>query len=137
MTKKIITDYFSHSERKFGFLFALLFEGLSVYAYYKSWHQTAVAASSVMGGMILLFSFFSPQCLAPFNKAWIWLGQAMGRIVSPIVLGIIFFLLITPTAIAGRLLGRDELRMKKHNVISYWINRAPSGPAPDSFKNQF
>lgn len=131
------TDHVPHSERKFGFLFALIFGGLSVYAYYRSWHQTAVVTSSVMGGIVLLLALFSPQALAPFNKAWFWLGQAMGRIVSPIVLGIIFFLLITPTAIAGRLLGRDELRMKKHNVDSYWINRTPSGPAPVSFKNQF
>ena len=131
------TDHAPPSERKFGFLFALIFGGLSVYAYYRSWHQTAVVASSVMGGMVLLLALYSPQALAPFNKAWFWLGQAMGRIVSPIVLGIIFFLLITPTAIAARLLGRDELRMKKHNVDSFWINRTPSGLAPDSFKNQF
>ena len=131
------TDHAPPSERKFGFLFALIFGGLSFYAYYRSWHQTAVVASSVMGGMVLLLALYSPQALAPFNKAWFWLGQAMGRIVSPIVLCIIFFLLITPTAIAARLLGRDELRMKKHNVDSFWINRMPSGPAPDSFKNQF
>lgn len=133
----IATDYIPHSDRKFGFLFALLFGGLSFYAYYKSWHQTAVIAASVMGGVMVLLALFSPHALAPFNKAWFCFGQAMGRVVSPIILGIIYFLLITPTAIAGRLLGRDELRMKKHNVISYWINRTPSGPAPNSFKNQF
>ena len=125
------------SERKFGFLFALVFGGLYIYAYYKNWHLFTIIASFVIGSAVLLLALFSPKTLSPFNKAWFWLGQTMGKIVSPVVLGIIFFLLITPIAIAGRLLGRDELRMKKHNGDSYWIDRTPPGPAPDSFKNQF
>ena len=61
----------------------------------------------------------------------------MGKVVSPIVLGLIFFGMLTPVGIIGRLLGRDELRLKKAPVTSYWIDRDPPGPAPDSFKNQF
>ena len=61
----------------------------------------------------------------------------MGKVVSPLVLGVIFFLLISPVALIGRLFGRDELRLKKANSNSYWIDRVPPGPAGDTFKNQF
>jgi hypothetical protein len=59
----------------------------------------------------------------------------MGKFVSPIVLGIIFFLLITPVAIITRLFGRDELLIKKREVPSYWIEKEAIDP--DSFKDQF
>jgi hypothetical protein len=65
------------------------------------------------------------------------LGALMGRVVSPLVLGTIFFLLITPISMLARLFGRDELRLKKIDTSSYWIARAPPGPDGDSFKNQF
>lgn len=61
----------------------------------------------------------------------------MGKIVSPIVLGLIFFTLLTPCAMIGRLFGRDELRLKLPNTESYWVERTPPGPDPDSFKNLF
>jgi hypothetical protein len=65
------------------------------------------------------------------------LGELMGKVVSPLVLGVIFFVLLTPVGLIGRLLGRDELRLKRTNSESYWIDRVPPGPAGDSFKNQF
>jgi len=61
----------------------------------------------------------------------------MGRVVSPLVLGILFFILITPVALFMRLIGRDALRIKKQQVNTYWIERNPPGPNPESFKDQF
>ena len=61
----------------------------------------------------------------------------LGKVVSPIVLGILFFIVITPVAIGMRLFGRDALLMKKRAVCSYWIDRDPPGPKPESFKDQF
>jgi hypothetical protein len=78
-----------------------------------------------------------PIVLRPFNKAWYKLGLLMGRVVSPIVLGILFFILISPIAIVMRLAGRDALKLRKQNVQSHWIDRAPPGPSSDSFKEQF
>jgi len=75
--------------------------------------------------------------LTPLNKAWMKLGDLLGKVISPIVLGIIFFVLLAPVALVTRLLGRDELRLKMSNSSSYWIDRTPPGPAGDSFKNQF
>jgi hypothetical protein len=65
------------------------------------------------------------------------LGELMGKIVSPFVLGVIFFALITPIGFFGRLFGRDELRLKGSKASSYWIDRVPPGPSSDSYKNQF
>lgn len=61
----------------------------------------------------------------------------LGKIVSPIVLGIIFFLLISPVALVTRAFGRDALRLKAAETGSLWITRTPPGPDPESFKNQF
>ena len=61
----------------------------------------------------------------------------MGKVVSPIVLGILFFIVISPVAIVTRLFGRDVLLLRKRNVNSYWIERNPPGPQPESFKEQF
>jgi hypothetical protein len=79
-----------------------------------------------------------PRLLAPLNKAWFQIGELMGKLVSPIVLGVIFFLIITPVGLLGRLFGRDELRLKRRRqAASYWVERQPPGPTGDSFKNQF
>ena len=61
----------------------------------------------------------------------------MGKVVSPIVLGVLFFLVITPVALVMRLVGRDALKIRKQNVNTYWVDRLPPGPEPESFKEQF
>ena len=65
------------------------------------------------------------------------LGLALGRVVSPIVLGIIFFGLITPIALIAKLMGRDELKLKRPKKSSYWSEPISSNSDADSFKNQF
>lgn len=132
-----ISHHAPPSERKFGFLFAAVFCGLSIYTYYKNWHLLASAAYFAIACLLLLIALVMPGILAPLNKAWFWLGQMMGKVVSPVVLGIIFFLLITPIAVLGRLFGRDELKLKESAQPSYWTDRTPPGPDSDSFKNQF
>lgn len=125
------------SNRNFGFLFAGGFVLLAAYVGYHGANVTTVYGWLIAGVVIGLVAIIKPSLLTPFNKAWMNLGDLMGKVVSPMVLGIIFFVLITPVALVTRLLGRDELRLKKANVSSYWIDRAPPGPAGDSFKNQF
>ena len=125
------------SNRNFGFLFAGVFALLSAYAAYQGAEPHRVYGWLIAGVVVGLVAIVAPTALTPFNKAWMKLGDLMGRVVSPLVLGVIFFVLITPIALITRLFGRDELRLKKANVSSYWIDRAPPGPAGDSFKNQF
>jgi hypothetical protein len=125
------------SERKFGLFFAFVFAGLAAFNFYNdssvwSWIFLLIASFLVTFVAILL-----PRALSPFNKVWFRLGHFMSLIMNPLVLGIIFFLFLTPFAIIGRLIGRDELRLEKKPVNSYWVDRLPSEPASDSFKNQF
>ena len=73
----------------------------------------------------------------PFNKLWFKFGLLLGKIISPIVLGLIFFVIITPVGLLMRLAGRDELQLKLNDSHTHWKIRSPVGPQPDSFKNQY
>lgn len=87
--------------------------------------------------MFLAATFWAPKLLIPLNKLWFELGILLGNVTSPLVLGVLFFGLITPIALIMRLLNRDELMLKKSFAKSYWVDRLPPGPAPDSFERQF
>ena len=78
-----------------------------------------------------------PRSLHSLNVLWSRLGLLLGRIVSPVVLGAMFFLLFTPGAILFRLFGKDLLRVKRTRQESYWLRRTPPGPAPETVVNQF
>ena len=65
------------------------------------------------------------------------LGLALGKVVSPIVLGIIFFGLLTPISLIAKLMGRDELKLKRSNTTSYWVEPIGANSDAESFKNQF
>ena len=124
------------TNQKFGWFFTSMFAVLAAYSYWKVWDKFAVTAL-VVALMFAALTLLHPKLLSPLNRLWYQLGMLLGKIVSPIVLGIIFFALITPIAFLTRLYGRDELRLKKLNVASYWIDRSPPGPTSDSFNNQF
>jgi len=124
------------SNRKFGVTFALVFAAATLYSYFRG----AGAWPVVLGALALLFgcaAFGAPTRLQPLNELWLRFGLLLGKIVSPIVLGLIFFLLITPVSWIGRWRGRDALALRKRDVTSYWVERQPPGPAPDSFVNPF
>ena len=78
-----------------------------------------------------------PALLAQANRLWLKFGLLLNRIVSPVVMALMFFVVLTPIAFAMRLAGKDPMR-RRHDpaAASYWIDREP-GPAPDSMKNQF
>jgi hypothetical protein len=124
------------SDRTFGLVFAAVFFIIALYpllqgAAVRGW---ALAVS----GLFLLPAFFFPIILAPANRAWAKLGLLLHRIVSPVALGILFFLVVTPTGLFMRLLGKDLLRLQRDPAVdSYWIRRDPPGPDADSLRNQF
>ncbi|MEO6185333.1 MAG: SxtJ family membrane protein [Steroidobacteraceae bacterium] len=124
------------SNARFGALFAGVFAAAAAYKFWRG----SLPAAAVLGLVAASFAILSlarPALLTPLNKVWFAFGQLLNRVVSPVVLGILFFLIITPVALIGRLFGRDPLRMRKRAIPSYWITRDPSGPARDSFKHQF
>ena len=125
------------SERTFGFVFTGIFLLIATYLWYHDAKLVTIQAFLVLAVAFLAFTLFMPIALRPLNKAWYKLGLLMGRVVSPIVLGILFFILITPIAMVMRLAGRDPLKLRKQNVQSHWIDRTPPGPESTSFKDQF
>lgn len=125
------------SEKRFGVLFIVVFALVGVYGQLKGWSQTSVIGLAGLSGLIALVTIIKPKLLAPFNLLWFKLGQVMGLIVSPIILGAIFFLILTPVGVVTRLFGRDELRLKRKAVTSYWIKRTDENAPATTFKNQF
>jgi hypothetical protein len=125
------------SNRSFGLLFTVVFLIVAAYTWSKDYSGQWVQIWLVISGVFFAFALLFPAVLSPLNKLWFSLGLLLGKVVSPVVLGILFFLVITPVAIGMRLFGRDALLMKKRAVRSYWIDRNPPGPAPESFKDQF
>ena len=124
------------TDQKFGWFFAAVFAFGGAYSKFKlasAWDIPLFMLALVFAAVTVA----NPKLLAPLNRLWFQLGVVLGRLVSPIVLGVIFFLLITPIAVCMKLVGRDVLYLRKREVSSYWITRDPAGPEPESFKNQF
>jgi hypothetical protein len=123
------------SNRKFGFFFTFVFGLVTTYFYVSasiSWAYYMALVSLIF----LVVTIRKADVLLPLNKLWMRFGLLIGMIVSPIVLGVIFFGLFTPYALIMRMSGRDELRIKFKSKASHWISRSEPIQS-DSFKNQF
>ena len=125
------------SDRSFGLTFAAVFALLAGWLAYKanSYWMASLGASAGFAVLALVI----PQVLRPLNVAWMWFGGVLHRIVSPVVLGIIFFGVFMPFALVFKLRGRDVLNRKfDPSQPSYWLHRTPPGPdAERSFPRQF
>lgn len=123
------------SNLKFGLFFTFVFALASAYLYYLNyvtWTYVFIAAALIF----LILSLINSDALLSLNKLWMRFGLLLGMIVSPIVIGIIFFGLFTPIAIMMRLNGRDELKLKFTQKTSHWISRNEPIRS-ESFKRQF
>lgn len=125
------------SERRFGFTIAAALASLAVYRMFHHRSRTVFLACIVASIIFALLALAVPRLLAPLNRLWFLLGEAMGKVVSPVVLGVIFYGILTPISVVTRLFGRDELRLKRGALKSYWIECTSSRSAAESFKNQF
>jgi hypothetical protein len=129
-------DVRGSSDRSFGIVFAVVFAliGLLPLAFGGTARPWALA----IGGGFLLAALAVPRVLSPLNRLWLRFGLLLHRIVSPLVLGIMFFVVITPMGLLMRALGKDLLRLKLDKSLgSYWIERQPPGPPPESLTDQF
>jgi hypothetical protein len=117
------------SDRKFGWTFTALF--ILVGALSHPW-AFAVAAA------LALVTLTRAHWLAPAKHAWMKFGELLHHIVSPVVMGVIFFAVFTPVALFMRAIGRDAMaRSYEPAAPTYWKRRDPAGPADDSFRNLF
>ena len=124
------------SNRKFGFFFSFVF----LLAYLYCLLNELWIYSYLLG--LLCVSFFivtlvKAELLLPLNKIWMSIGYLIGLVVSPIVLGILFFGLFTPIGAVIKVFGRDELRIKFVQKNSYWKIRDHENISKESFRNQF
>ena len=124
------------SDRSFGLVMAVALALLSLLNWWHdghSWQWTGGIA-----GLFLLLAFFYPAALKPLNWLWLKFGLLLHKVLNPIVMALIFFGAVLPTGLIMRALGKDLLRLKREpDANSYWIERQPPGPAPESMKDQF
>ena len=124
------------SNRSFGILFTVVFALAGAYLWWKRLHGVAWLFSA--SGLTLLVTLLVPAWLTPFNRAWMKLAELLNRVVSPLVLGLIFYGMFTPIAWGMRLAGRDALRRRfEPEAKTYWLERDPPGPDPSGLPNQF
>jgi large-conductance mechanosensitive channel len=90
--------------------------------------------SAITSLIFLVSGLLNSKFLTPFNKLWFRFGIFLGKIISPVIMGIIFFLVVTPIGLIMRLLGKDVLNLKYSENKSYWIEK--DGPE-SKMKNQF
>ena len=127
------------TNKKFGFFFAAVFLVATTYFYINNASSSVVSTLSVVGLSFLVATLVNPDVLLPLNRLWMRFGLLLGMIISPIVMGIIFFGLFTPMSLTMRLFRRDELRLRFKNKKTHWILRDfPDGDElSDSFKHQY
>lgn len=124
------------SNRSFGAVFTIVFLIIALLPLFKGEGPRVwgLAVSAAVAAVTLV----RPALLTAPNRLWMKFGLLLGKIVSPVVIGILFYGVITPFGIAMRLAGKDPLRLKRDpGASTYWIRRDPPGPPPDSLSNQF
>jgi|TARA_B110000305_G_C19237095_1_gene538066 hypothetical protein len=120
------------SNRSFGIVFFILFLIISIYPLYKD--EEIKTWGIIIAVIFLILGLFNSSILSPLNKIWFKFGIFLGNFISPIVMGIIFFGVVTPTSLIMRILGKNLLGLKKDNKKSYWIERSK---IKSSMKDQF
>lgn len=124
------------SNRSFGSLFVGVFALLGAFSWWRGgalWPWLAA-----LSALTLIVTAAAPAMLTPLNRAWMKLAELLHRVVSPIVLGLIFFGIFAPVGFVMRLAGRDALKRRfEAQAGSYWIDRQPPGPDPAGLPNQF
>lgn len=124
------------SDRAVGIVFAVVFLIIGVLP--LAFGGTVRIWSLTVGAAFLAIAFLRPALLAPLNRLWTRFGLLLHKIVSPVVLGIMFFAVITPMGLIRRVLVKDPLRLRfDRQLRSYWVDRRPPGPPPDTLNNQF
>ena len=120
------------TNRNFGIVFFIVFLIISFWPLLKS--GDVGYWSLVVSVIFLILALLNSKILTPLNKVWMKFGFILGKIVSPIVIGFIFFFVVTPTGIIMRVLGKDLLNLKKNNQNTYWIKKDNKN---NNMKNQF
>jgi predicted membrane metal-binding protein len=124
------------SERGFGIVFAVVFAVIGLWPMldggpFRLW-------ALIVAGVSLGTGLFVPVILRPLNRLWFLFGMALHKVMSPLMMGLLFYLTVTPIALIMRVVGKDPLNRRfDKNAKSYWVVREPAGPAPETMRQQF
>ena len=120
------------SNKSFGVVFFIIFLIVSIYPLINNGELRIWSLITAI--IFLILGLINSKVLTPLNKLWFKFGLLLGKVISPLIMGIIFFLVVTPTALIMRIIGKDLLNLKFNNKKSYWIEK--NGPK-SKMKNQF
>ena len=120
------------SNRSFGIVFFVVFLLLALYPI--TFNEDIRIWSLIISFIFLILGLLRSKILTPLNKLWFKFGLFLGKIVSPLIMGVIFFFVVTPIGLLMRLLNKDLLNLKFNNTSSYWIEKNES---KSKMKNQF
>ena len=120
------------SNRNFGFIFFIVFLIVALWPLLKD--ENLRLWAFIISLIFLILGLLNAKILTPFNKIWMKFGEILGSIISPLVMGIIFFGIVTPTGLLLKLIGKDVLKLRKDKKNTYWIKKDNSN---NSMKNQF
>lgn len=124
------------SNQSFANVFAVFF---ALLAGFFAWKGGFYVPFLIASGLCFIAGLLVPQWLTPLNRAWMRFGGLLHRIVSPVVLGIMYFCLVTPIGVFMRRFAKYDPMKSKYDqsTDSYWVDRTPPGPSPQSFPEQF
>jgi saxitoxin biosynthesis operon SxtJ-like protein len=129
-------EFKNSSNRAFGFAGAAALGLLGLWPLVR--HRPLRPWALALAVVLLVPALLKPQLLGPANRLWLRFGVLMQRLVTPVVMTLVFYSTLTPVALVLRLLGRDLLRLQIDRTAStYWVERRPPGPAPDTMRQQF
>ena len=124
------------TNRTLGLTFGAVFLVVGVYPW--AFGNPLRLWSLVVAVGFALVALVHPDLLGPLNKVWTRFGLLLHKVTSPIVLGIMFFGVVTPIGLLMRAAGKDPLKLRRQaDAATYWVDRIPPGPKPDTLPNQF
>ena len=110
------------SNKSFGILFFLVFLGFGLWPLTKEMSPNIYLI--IISVIFLILGLLNSKLLSPLNNLWIKFGEILGKVIAPIVMAVVYFLILTPISLLVRLFGKDLIEMKfNNNVKSYWIKR--------------
>ena len=124
------------TERSFGLVFAVVFTAVGLWPLIDGGGPRLWSLGVAAG--FLLAALVAPRALRPLNLLWFKFGMLLHHVVTPLVMGLLFFATVTPIALLMRIFGKRPLDLAfEPDAKSYWIERDPPGPEPGSMKRQF
>ena len=110
------------SEKSFGIIFSVLFFIVGIWQI-SNFSEIQIWPF-ILSIIFLALAFLQPNLLKPLNHTWIKLGEILGKLIAPLVMALVFFVVLTPTSLLVRIFGKDLLRLKFSKKDTYWLKRS-------------